>query len=113
MNMNAYDHAHALARAISSSTEFRDYLQAKNMLEADKPSFEMLLDFRKSQLEVEQKKIAEQDTSALEEKLKKMFEVINLNESVRNFMAKEYRFAQMMADIQKILTEALDKDTTT
>jgi cell fate (sporulation/competence/biofilm development) regulator YlbF (YheA/YmcA/DUF963 family) len=111
MNMNAYDHAHALARAISNSAECREYQQAKKKLEADKPSFEMLLDFRKTQLEVQQKKLAEQDTTALEDKLKKMFEVVNLNESVRDFLAREYRFAQMMADIQKILTEALDKDT--
>jgi cell fate (sporulation/competence/biofilm development) regulator YlbF (YheA/YmcA/DUF963 family) len=110
MNMNAYDHAHSLARAISNSAECREYQQAKKKLEADKPSFEMLLDFRKTQLEVQQKKLAEQDTTALEDKLKKMFEVVNLNESVRDFLAREYRFAQMMADIQKILTEALDKD---
>ncbi len=108
--MNVYDYAHSLARAIRHSVEYREYREALSKVEADKPSHEMLLDFRREQLELEGMRLAGQDVGDREEKLKKMFEVIRINQYINDFLGKEYRFARMMEDIQKILAEAVSPE---
>lgn len=105
--MNVYDHAHSLARAIRESEECRGYINALQKLKEDKAAFDMLLDFRKEQLELQKRKLSGEDIAGQEEKLAKLYDVINLNIYIRDFLASEYRFARMMADIEKILAEAV------
>jgi cell fate (sporulation/competence/biofilm development) regulator YlbF (YheA/YmcA/DUF963 family) len=108
--MNVYDYAHSLARAIGHSSEHREYRAALKKLEADKSSHEMLLDFRREQLELEKAILTGEEPGGREQKLQKMFEVIRLNSLVSDFLAAEYRFARMMEDIQKILAEAISPE---
>ena len=108
--MNTYDYAHSMARAIRHSTEYREYREALSKLEADKPAHEMLLDFRREQLELEKAKLTGEEPGGREEKLKKMYEIIRLNLLITDFLAKEYRFARMIGDIQKILAEATEPE---
>ena len=109
--MNVHDHAHDLGKALRNSEEYKEWQQTKAEVEADKHSFEMLVDFRKEQMEYQAQKMSGVDTKEREEKLRKMFEVLNLNESIRKFLYCEHRFAQLMTDIQKILSEVIEGDT--
>ena len=106
--MNVYDRAHALARAMKESEEYREYLEAKEKLEEDEKAKEMLVDFRNYQLEIQKEQMDGKQVNKEEgEKLKKMYEAINLNQTVKNYLAAEYRFGKMMTDISKIIGEAV------
>ncbi len=106
--MNVYDSVHALAKALKESEEFKDYQEAKKKLEEDEKAKEMLVDFRNYQLQIQQKqsegKKVEQEDG---EKLKKMFDAINLNLTIKEYLSAEYRFGKMMADVSKIIGEAI------
>lgn len=107
--MNIYDHAHALAKAIRLSPEFRDFKKSQEKLENDKSAKEMLNDFRKSQWELQQQKMSGVEVAPEQEKrLAQIMEIINLNQVVKDYLEKEYRFSVMLADIQKIIASPLE-----
>ena len=102
--MSVYDQAHALAKAIKGSAEFRIYRTAKEKLEQDKSAKEMLSDFRKTQWELQKQKMAGLEIAPEQEKrLSQLMEIIGLNLLVKEYLEAEYRFSVMIADIQKII----------
>ncbi len=106
--MNIYDQIHALADALKNSDEFKNYKEAKEKLEADPKAKEMFLDFRKVQFEMQKDQMeGKQVEEGKTEKLKNMYEILNLNITVREYLAAEYQFGKIMADISKILGEAV------
>ncbi len=107
--MNIYDQAYALAKAIELSPEFRDYKKSREKLENDHSAKAMLDDFRKSQWELQQQKMSGVEVSPEQEKrLSQTLEVINLNQVVKEYLEKEYRFSIILADIQKIIAAPLE-----
>lgn len=107
--MNVYDHAYALAKAIKVSPEYKNFLHAKEKLDGDSSAKEMLTDFRKHQLELQKQKFSGIELAPeQEERLNKLMEVINLNMTVKEYLEAEYRFSVMLADIQKIIGEAME-----
>ncbi|HHT46810.1 MAG TPA: YlbF family regulator [Firmicutes bacterium] len=107
--MNVYDHAHALAKAIKQSPEFRNYKKNQEKLENDKSAKEMLTDFRKSQWELQQKKMSGVEVDPEQEKrLAQAMEIINLNRVVKEYLEAEYRFSILLADIQKIIASPFE-----
>jgi len=107
--MNVYDHAHALAKAIKTSGEYRAFKQAQENLEKDGAAKEMLADFRKKQWELNSKKLRGEKISSEEEKaLSKAWEIIQFNKTVKEYLEKEYRFSVLLSDVQKIITEPLE-----
>ncbi len=107
--MNIYDYAHGLAKAIKASSQYKQFREACDKLEKDASAREMLQDFRKNQWELEKQKLSGPEVSSQqEEKLKRMLEVISLNLTVKEYMEAEYRLSIMLADIQKIIGEAVE-----
>jgi len=107
--MNVYDHAHALARAIKASSEYRAFKKALESLEKDAAAKEMLSDFRKSQWELQQQKLSGLEISPeQEQRLSRVWEVIRLNMVVKDYLEAEYKFSVMLSDIQKIIGEPLE-----
>lgn len=106
--MNIYDYAHGLVNAIKNSSEYKQFKEALDKLENDPGAKEMLQDFRKNQWELEKQKFSGVDISPeQEEKLKRMIEVISLNLTAKEYMEAEYRLSIILADVQKIISEAL------
>lgn len=106
--MNVHDYAHSLAKAIKASPEYKNFKKAKEKLESDDAAKQMLTDFRRAQLEIQQQKMSGMEVSSeQEEKLSKLQEVVNLNLTVKEYMEAEYRFSVLFADIQKILAETV------
>ncbi len=107
--MNVYDYAHNLAKAIKDSQEFKNFLQAKGKIEQDTGAKEMLADFRKAQWELQKQKLSGLEIAPEQEKrLSQLLEIIGLNPVVREFLESEYRFSLMIADVQKIIAEAME-----
>jgi cell fate (sporulation/competence/biofilm development) regulator YlbF (YheA/YmcA/DUF963 family) len=108
--MNPYDAAHALAKALRESTEFKELKEAQVNLKADSSALNMLTDFRKQQFELQKQQLSGLEVAdEQKEKIEKLFEVISLNTLVKTFMQAEYRVAVMLQDIQKTIGEATDE----
>lgn len=106
--MNVYDHAHALAKAIKVSPEYKAFIKCQEGLESDSHAKEMLTNFRKKQWELQKQKISGLEVSPEQEKhLTQIWEVISLNVVVKEYLEKEYHFSIMLADVQKIIGDAL------
>jgi cell fate (sporulation/competence/biofilm development) regulator YlbF (YheA/YmcA/DUF963 family) len=106
--MNVYDHAHALAKAIRQSPEYKAFIKCQEGLEDDPHAKEMLTNFRKKQWELQKQKISGLEVSPEQEKhLTQIWEVISLNAVVKEYLEKEYHFSTMLADMQKIIGDAL------
>lgn len=108
--MNPYDAAHALAKALRDSTEFKELKEAQVNLKADRSALDMLTDFRKQQFELQKQQFSGLEVAdEQKEKIEKLFEVISLNTLIKTFMQAEYRVAVMLQDIQKTIGEAADE----
>ncbi|MBC7342792.1 MAG: YlbF family regulator [Clostridia bacterium] len=106
--MTAYDKAHELAEALAKSEEYRAYVEAKQKLEQDRANSAMLDEFRKHQLELQIAEITGQEID--EEKaqqLDHLYQILSLNPTINEFLSAEYRLARLLADIQKIIGEAV------
>ncbi|NLC10849.1 MAG: YlbF family regulator [Firmicutes bacterium] len=106
--MNVYDRAHALARAIKESPQLKKYQEAKERLDKDSAAKEMLTDFRKKQMEMQKQKLSGLEISEEQkERLSKLYEIINMNLTVKNFLGAENQLLVMVQDIYKIIGEPL------
>lgn len=106
--MNVYDHAHNLARALKQSEEYQGLLEAKKKLEADPENKEMLLDFRRCQWDVQKARALDEEVDEVtQRRFQQLAELVGANPIVQGYLGAEYRFGQIMVDLQKILAGAL------
>ncbi|AIQ63359.1 hypothetical protein D3C81_100560 [compost metagenome] len=107
--MNVYDKAHELAKAIRESGEVADISAAMAIIEADLPSKEMLDNFRSSQQELQARMLAGEMPDQEEmEKMEKLFEVLNMNLSIRRLFEAERRLSVVIEDVNKIISGSLE-----
>ena len=67
----------------------------------------MLIDFRKQQLELQKQKLTGLEVAPeQEDKLEKLYQVISMNLTVKRFMEAEYRLGVLLQDVQKIIAGA-------
>ncbi len=105
--MNPYDAAHALAKALRESPEFKEMKEAQEDVKADISAKEMLLDFRREQFNMHKQQISGVEVSQEQkEKLEKLFDVVNMNSLIKRLLNSEYKVSVMLQDIQKIIGEA-------
>jgi cell fate (sporulation/competence/biofilm development) regulator YlbF (YheA/YmcA/DUF963 family) len=105
--MNPHDAAHLLAKALRESSDFTELKDAQKALKADQSARNMLLDFRSEQLEMQKQQLSGLEVAPeQEEKLEKLFEVINMNTIIKRYLQAEYRVAVLLQDVHKIIGEA-------
>lgn len=106
--MNHYDYAHSLARALKESDEYKGLLKTRKQLDLDPKNKEMLLEFRRFQWEMEKSRVLQQEVDQItKRRMKQLGELVGANPTIQEYLMAEYRFGQIMADIQKILSEVL------
>ena len=102
--MNVYDQAHILAKAIKECEEYKQYMNAKNMIAQNPDLDKMIQDFQAKQLEMQAKQIAGEEMDA--EAVAKMQELMTI--MMQDPAAAQYvRFALMMQDVYQILNETM------
>lgn len=105
--MNPHDAAHALAKALRESPDFKELKEAQEALKADPSAKDMLLDFRREQFEIQKQQLSGIEVSEEQkEKLEKLYTVVNMNMQVKRFLQAEYRVAVILQDVHKIIGEA-------
>ena len=106
--MEVYDNANNLAKAIKDSKEYREYKQIKEELFANPTLKQQVEQFEK--IRYEEQLLAMQGEKQSEEKMNKLqdlYKILVQNPKVKEFFDKEVRFNVMIADVNKIIGEAI------
>ena len=106
--MNPYDKCHELAKAIKESREYTEYKQIKEEIQAVPDLKGKIEEFEK--IRYEEQVLALQGEKQNEEKMKKLQELYTIlvqNEKVKDYFDKEVRFNVLIADVNKIIGEAI------
>ena len=107
--MNVYDTANRLAQEIKTSEEYTTYKKAKEFIDLKLELKEKIMDFQKLRYDAQ---ISTMQTGKEdEEKLKKVqdlyAELIQIDE-VKRYFDTELKFNIMLADVNKIISEAVE-----
>ena len=106
--MNVYDEVNNLGRAIKESKEYTDYKEAKDKVKAVEGLKNKIDEFEK--IRYEEQVLALQGEKQSEEKMAKLQELYKIlvqNPDVKDYFDKEVRFNVMMADVNKIIGDAI------
>ena len=106
--MNVYDEVNNLARALKESKEYLEYKEVKQEI-IKLPELKKQIDeFEK--IRYEEQLMAMQGEKQSEEKMKKLqelYEILVKNPNVKDYFDKEVRFNILVADVNKIIGEAI------
>ena len=106
--MNFYDKVHEMVRAIKDTPEFREYVELKNKLKEEKDAYDRLKDFKERQKNYQMEYIdgKEQSKEKLDE-MQNLYSIVIQNETSRKLLENEMKINVMLADMQKIIGDAL------
>ena len=109
--MNPYNAVHALAAALRQSEEYKNYKEAQEALKNDPSAKNMLLDFRRQQLQLQKQQLSGISLAPEQVEKMKLYEIISLNLIVRRFWRRAPP-AHPVQDIQKIIAEVPGRSLT-
>lgn len=106
--MNFYDKVHEMVRAFKDTPEFREYVELKNKLKEEKGAYDRLKDFKERQKNYQMEYIdgKEQSKEKLDE-MQNLYSIVIQNETSRKLLENEMKINVMLADMQKIIGDAL------
>ena len=109
--MNPYDQAHALARALKDSEEYREYMRLKEIAYDDGTNKALLDEFKRLQFRM-QARLAAGETMPEDDyqRLQQIGALLQFNPDVSAFLMAEFRFQRMLSDIFKILADVAGVD---
>ncbi len=109
--MNVYDEANNLARALKESTEYKNFVAAKEKLEQDPEKYEMAKDYMRKQMEIQSFQMLGNELT--EEQITSYNAIANtimgIPEIAEFFQAQMY-FSVVFQDITDIMAKAVDLD---
>ncbi len=106
--MNVYDAVNNLARAIKDSNEYKEYKEVKEKIVKDPELKNQIDEFEK--IRYEEQLLAMQGEKQSNEKMAKLQELYKIlvqNPDVKEYFDKEVKFNVMIADVNKIIGEAI------
>ncbi len=106
--MNVYDEVNNLAKAIKESKEYKEYKVVKDELNKTPDLKEQVNEFEK--IRYEEQLLAMQGEKQSDEKMKKLqelYQILVKNPNVKDYFDKEVRFNVLIADVNKIIGEAI------
>lgn len=107
-NVNVYDSVNNLADAIKRSREYKEYKEIKDKVNKDPDMKAKIDEFEK--IRYEEQLLAIQGEKQSEEKMKKLQELYAIlvqNADIKDYFDIEVRFNVMIADINKIIGDAI------
>jgi len=106
--MTVYDTTHELARQLRNSREYIEYKEMKDIIYADPKLKEQVEEFEKIKYEMQMLTIQEgkQDEQKMA-KLQELYTILLNNKDVKKFFDTQVRFNVMLADVNKIIGEAV------
>ena len=109
--MNPYDQAHALARALKESEEYREYMRLKETAYDDGTNKALLDEYKRLQFRMQAKLAAGESMPGEDmQRLQQIGTLLQFNPDVSAFLMAEFRFQRMLSDIFKILADVAGVD---
>lgn len=106
--MNIYDEAHSLARAIKASDEYKNYVRIKEEVSAIPELNEMLVDFQQKQFQLQAAQFTGQEVEGdVMQQIQDLYQIIMKDPKAMEFMQAEMMFTRVIADVYKILEDAV------
>lgn len=109
--MNPYDQAHALARSLKESEEYREMIRLREAAYESETNRALLDEYKRLQFRM-QAKLASGETMPEEDyqRLQQIGTLLQFNQDVSAFLLAEFRFQRMLSDIFKILADVAGVD---
>lgn len=109
--MNPYDQAHALAKTMKESEEYREMMRLRELAYESDTNKALLDEYKKLQFRM-QAKLASGEPMPEEDyqRLQQIGTLLQFNQDVSAFLLAEFRFQRMMSDIFKILADVAGVD---
>ena len=109
--MNPYDQAHALARALKESEEYREYMRLKETAYDDGTNKALLDEYKRLQFRMQAKLAAGENMPEEDlQRLQQIGALLQFNPDVSAFLMAEFRFQRMLSDIFTILADVAGVD---
>lgn len=109
--MNPYDQAHALARALKDSEEYREFARLKEIAYDDGTNRALLDEYKKLQFRLQAKMAAGESLPQEDaQRLTQIGALLQFNPDVSAFLLAEFRFQRLLSDIFKILADVAGVD---
>ncbi|MBR2289271.1 MAG: YlbF family regulator [Clostridia bacterium] len=107
-NMNVYDKCQALSAAIKSSREYVEFKEIKEIVMQEPGLKEKIDEFEKIRYEEQLLAIqGEEQNIAKMQKLQDLYNILVNDPKVKEYFDKEVKFNLMVADINKMIGEAI------
>lgn len=109
--MTPYDQAHALARSLKESDEYREFSRLKEIAYEDATNKALLDEYKKLQFRL-QAKMASGESLPDEDmqRLQQIGTLLQFNPDVANYLLAEFRFQRLLTDVFKILADVAGVD---
>ena len=109
--MNPYDQAHALAKSLKESEEYREMTRLREAAYESDTNRALLDEYKRLQFRM-QAKLAAGETMPEEDyqRLQQIGTLLQFNKDVSAYLLAEFRFQRMLSDIFKILADVANVD---
>lgn len=106
--MNFYDKIHELARSLKETNEYKEYIKLKDELKSDSATYNMIKDFKEKQTEHQIKYLNGQEvTKEEQDNMQNLYSILIQNEKARTLLECEMKINVLLADMQKIMGDAI------
>ena len=106
--MNVYDTANKLAKEIRESEEYKSYKKLKDEVMSNPDSKNKIENFEKLRYEVQLAQYTgENKDEEKAKKLEEMYTMLVQDEQIKNYFDLEVKFNVMIADVNRIIAEAI------
>lgn len=107
--MKVYDKAHQLAHAMKNNDAYQQLKRLHDKIVCSPEKKALLDEFESIQKRLHQKEVSGREITEHDKReLQKSFTRLNKDELIKEYFEVELQVNQMMADIYKILSEAID-----
>ena len=109
--MNPYDQAHALAKTLKESEEYREYQRLREIAYESDTNRALLDEYKKLQFRLQAMAASGQSMPSDEmQRLQQIGTLLQFNQDVSAFLMAEFRFQRMLSEIFKILADVAGVD---
>ena len=106
--MQVYDTANRLAQEIKESNEYKEYKKLKDEIHNNPEKKQKVEDFEKLRYEVQlMEYTGEKKDEEKNKKLEEMYATLVQNKDIKEYFDLEVKFNIMIADVNKIIAEAI------
>ena len=106
--MNVYDEAHALARALKESPEYKTYMEIKEKVSENEELSASLNDFQQRQFQFQASQVfgGEPETDMMEQ-IQQLYQILLKDPLAAQYLQAEFAFTRLVSEVYTILGDVI------